>query len=235
MNDQPPKSNIVDQIEKGQVKMKPKSLLLLQSTMQVVGTATLLLLTIYLVSYVLFQAKISGAVHLTDFGADGVLDLLLSLPKIILLLTAIFFILLIWSYEQFPVGYRRPLLFSIFGVVLIVGVAGTVVYKTPLHAYFYEELRGQHQFHLLGPLYRKPLSPKLHNGAVGQVTMLNPEFFAITSPSGQVFTVISSSQDDTTYLWPPENIALEDWVIVRGKVDDLRIKAMQVQKIPAMR
>jgi hypothetical protein len=230
-HDTPTQMQALDQINNGKVKMHSRGRLIVQTGSQILATTTLLLLTIYLLSYVLFQAKSSGAIHLTAFGTDGVLDLLLSLPKIIIILTTLLFILFIWAYEHYPLAYRRPLLISILGVTIIVVTASGLVYKSGLHDFLYAMDSNSPLVFSFKQLYHGPLQGQLHNSTIGQVKDLQPDFFTILSTDGQTYLI----HTPTLRSGPAQPLDLNDWIIVKGDINDREVKALNIKLVPSFK
>ncbi len=230
MNEHEHKSAL-EKISCGEVKMRPRTLFAVQTTLQVLGTSVLLLLLIYLASFAMFQAKISGALHLSNFGMLGLLDLILSLPKLIIILSGLLLVLLIWSYDQFPVGYRRPLLISAFGIICIVTTGTILVHKTNLHNFLLTKNNGQLTYKALGALPLNPLSLQMRNGEVGQITGLGPDELILLSNSGQLYTV---SLKDLKFEEDLEGLGKDLWVMVRGPKHNHSISAKRIKIIPAI-
>src|SRR3989344_991608 len=222
--------NLMEQIQSGQVKMRPRAYFIVKSSLQVLGLLLFLLLAIFLVSYIFFQLKASGVFGLTDFGLLGVRDLLLSLPWLMLFLVLVFIALLLWFAEHYSIAYKNPLLYSAVGILLIVFVGGYAVAKTPLHPYFFRAFGPpERPAGFMHTFYSRPGLMMMHNGIIGKIEALEDPDFLIRAPDGRPYQIIVS--DDTDFVPDDETFDIGDVILVRGKLDDGRAEAWGIRKI----
>ncbi len=230
MNEPQTTNSATEQIASGKVQMRSRGYFFAHRALRVGGVATLLMLVVYLVSYVLFQAKLSGAIHLSEFGMEGLFDLLLSLPKIILLLVALLLLLLVWFYEQFPLGYHRPLLISLLGVILVVATASFLVHKANLHSLMLKQQDGAATYKAFGLLPIKPAQPKIRNGTLVQIIKMQDGQMIIQTQGGEELEILLGNLKPTSTQ--PE-FQEDDWVIVKGELKPNYMDAYRILRIPA--
>ena len=226
------KNSLLEKIKSGEVKMHSKGYFFAKSALQILGLILAVLLALFLVSYVFFHLKVSGAFGFTNFGILGIRDLLLSLPWLMLFLVLIFIALLLWFAEHYPLTYRNPLLYSVAGILLVVFLGGYLVAKTPLHPYFFRLNAGgpgAPRGSMMFGLYSERRRPALHNGLVGKIEAWMEDNRVVRDFSGQAYQVKLSDDVD----WPPEGDVFQpgDVVIIHGQVDDGRVTAWGIRKI----
>src|ERR1041385_3423472 len=137
MSDDSIKNKVLGAIEQGKVKMKPRWHFVLQATLLVLGTFLAVLALVYLVSFIFFALHQTGIIHSTEFGFRGVGVFLVSLPWLLILLSVVFIVVLEILVRKYSFSYRRPLLYTIFGIILLVLVSGFVVAQTSFHRHLF--------------------------------------------------------------------------------------------------
>src|SRR5581483_7039260 len=206
---------VAQEIQKGNVKMKPRSYFVFRGVLLVVGLLVILLFIAYLISFIMFSLKISGLVFLPRFGFSGIGVLIGSLPWLLIGLAAFLVIILEIFAERFEFIHQRPLVYSLFAIIAMVLIGGFLIGNTPLHNFLlYREQEGH--FPILGQLYKNFDSPDVHNGIVTQ-TAANG--FTIQTPDTQTFNVVLTS------LTQKDDIGIGDTIIVVGPVTGNAIRA----------
>ncbi len=125
---------IVQKIEEGRVAMRPRWHFVLRAVLAVLGAILVLLIGLYLVSFVVFVARTTDIGFLPAFGWRGMGQFLYSLPWIVIGLAFVFVLVLEVLVRRYAFAYRRPLLYTVAGGLLLVGLGGTALaYYTPIH------------------------------------------------------------------------------------------------------
>ena len=205
--------------------MKPKICFILKSVALISGVFLLFLFIIYLISFIFFSLRLSGAWFLPRFGFLGIKILFGSLPWLLVLAAAILIIVLEMSAKHFTFVYRRPAVYSLLGVIAIVLTIGFFVNKTPLHPNLFLRARDNH-LPAIGPLYRNFGSPRIPNVHFGIVSEITDNGFLIKTPHGETITVII----------PPEILPLEtevkkgDAVVVIGEREGDTVRAFDIKE-----
>jgi hypothetical protein len=167
------KERILDRIRSGQVVMRPKWHFVLKALLAAVGGLLLLLAALYLVSFILFVARQTGAWFGPGFGPPGVGALLRSLPWTLIILSVIFVAILEVLARRYAFAYRRPLLYSIAAIVLLVLVGGVLV--APLHRALFRDMR-EHRLSMFAERFYRGFGPlpfpsrELYRGTVAELT-----------------------------------------------------------------
>ena len=159
---------ILKKIESGQVCMHPRWHFVFKSILLASGVVLLFLLVIFLISFVMFVLRQTGLSFVPLFGLHGLRVFLFSLPWIIILLALVCLIAVECLVRRASFGYRKPVVYSLLGIILLVGIGGFVVARTPLHCTFFYTAR-EKSFPITGLLYRHfdmNYHREVHQGAV---------------------------------------------------------------------
>ncbi len=111
-------NKIIEKIKNSQIKMKPKWRFALKSFLLVVLSLLLLFLLLFLVSFILrFGLFISFRVF----------------PWMILLFVIGFVVLLEFLISRYAAAYRRPVIYSVIAIIVIIFLAGGVMNMLRFH------------------------------------------------------------------------------------------------------
>ena len=146
-------AKVLDEIKSGRVAMRPKWHFALNLALVAVGAAMALALVWYVVSFAIFILHDSGAWFGPTFGPRGWLVVLGALPGVLIFLAIIFVIILEVLVRHFAFSYRRPIVYSLGGIVLLVVVGSAAVAKGRVHERLtsYAE---RHHMPMMAPLAR---------------------------------------------------------------------------------
>jgi hypothetical protein len=203
----------MDAIHGGKVRMRPRWHFILLSALGVTGALILLLALVYAVSLGVLFLRASGAWFLPSFGGRGWFDFFRSLPWLLILLLGLFVVVLEVLVRRFEFVYKKPLLISVVGIVLVIFGGGFVLSLTPLH----RELAFFDRHGMLPPpftgLYRAPF--RMHPDDVynGTIVAHTATGFVMTDRGESTTSVIITS---VTRLPFGEDFAPGDTVVVIG-------------------
>ncbi len=228
MNNEPQKSPLVDKVlnklENSQVKMRPKAYFILKTVLIALAIIVVTLFALYLTSFIVFALRASGLWYLPKFGFSGIGALITLLPWLLIFIAALLIVVMEILVKYFSFAYRRPILFSMLGIILLVLLGGLLIDKTQFHADLFQKAQ-ERRLPIAGELYRNlGTSEDVHRGIVSQ--MINKGFL-IETQKGQVLTIIITP--DTRLF--DANINKNDVVVVMGKQDNGIVKALAVRKI----
>ena len=136
MTNEPHKSiveSVLERIKQGKLVMRPRWHFVLKTLFGVAFACIVLLLSLYIVSFVLFALRESGAWFIPVFGFRGVLLFLRSLPWILLGVTVIFIVVLEVLVRRYSFSYRKPFLYSLLGVFFLVAIGAIAVERLRFH------------------------------------------------------------------------------------------------------
>ena len=223
---------VLKKIKDDNIRMRPKIDFVLRSILFAGGIILTLGLTLYLASFIIFVLRINGILALPGFGFRGYGALLLSLPWLLILLTAILVIVLELLGRHFSFVYRRPLLYSVFGIILFVIVSSVAVAGTSVH----------HKVWEFTAEYRVPFGPAFYerygggerpfrSGTIGTIVEIKDSELVIENTAGELFLVSTS----TKTRFPREEIlVVGDKIIILGKREGSAVEALGIRKINSL-
>ena len=185
-----PDASALDRIKSGQVKMKPKLYFISRMALFVAGAILALLAVIFLISFIIFVLRGNGTWFLSDFGWPGIRIFLLAFPWILAVISLIFALVFESLLNRLGFAYRRPLIYSLLGVAVVVTVGGICVALTPLHRNAFN-FALQDKLPMAGFLYRSygAVAPidNLYEGVVSD--FIDENHFTVQTSDGRSFEV----------------------------------------------
>ncbi len=221
---------ILEKIRSGKAKMRPKWHFVLKAALIVAGLIIVTLALLYLVSFVLFVLRQTGVWFLPAFGLRGIGTFLISLPWLLVLVGIVFIILLEALVRHYSFAYRKPLLYSLLGIIIFVTVASIVVARTSFHEGLFMRARME-KLPVAGQLYRDFGMPKNKDAHIGTITEITNDGFRIETPRGETLTIIVTSE---TRFPSGIDFQKDDRVVVLGQRDDGTVKALGIRRIDEM-
>lgn len=124
MEKEQPQSNniserVLDKIREGKVSMRPRAYFVLQTVALGFVAFITLLVSVSIATYILFSIRASNTGPLLGFGPPGYAVFLQLFPWPLLLLDIFCIALLEWMLRKFRFGYKSPLLYLLFGIIVI--------------------------------------------------------------------------------------------------------------------
>jgi hypothetical protein len=220
-------NKVLATIKSGDVTMRPKWQFFLRTGLEIAGVIILLLVLIYLASFIIFILQRTGLEFVPSFGWHGLVVFLMSAPWILFILCIVFIIILETLVHQYSFAYKRPIIYSVLGIVLATVFAGFIVSRTSMHRQLLQSANS-HQLPVAGPLYRGfgEMRPKdVHKGIIirqeasgfDMQTMRHEVVFVMVTPRTRIFRDGSLIQGD--------------YVVVLGMLQDGTIQAVGIRKI----
>ncbi|OGY90134.1 MAG: hypothetical protein A2677_00405 [Candidatus Komeilibacteria bacterium RIFCSPHIGHO2_01_FULL_52_14] len=238
-NGQKIKKGVLEAISSGSIKMRPRWYFVLHAVLAIAAISLLGMTLLYLVSLIFFLLRLSGVWFAPLFGFRGWYTFLISLPWLLILLTILFLFLLEIAGRRFPVVYRRPLLYSVVGIVAIAVAGGFALERVHMHDQLFSQAR-ENTLPIGGELYRNFGMRHLrgvHQGAI--IDTMNGGF-TIQEANGKSYSVQVSQ---LTRRVPQRGMRMMiiststfqlnrgDGVVIYGPEDDGIIQAIGIQKI----
>lgn len=220
---------IMQRIKNREVKMRSRWYFVLRDVLGVTAIIILLLVAIYVASFVIFVLHQSGAWFVPVFGLSGWWSLFNALPWILISLTVVFTILLAILVKRFPFGYKWPLIYSLLAIGFLIAAASFLTIQTSLvQKYFMSSAaRG---VPLFGEYYPGigVLSPNdVHRG---QIVGILPDGFRLQDGLVTPLRVLVST---ATVFSPSVGLHEGDRVVVFGLMNEASgtIRAVGVEKL----
>lgn len=218
---------VLEKIKRGEVTMRPKWQFMLKGALVVLGVMLLTLTLLYLVSFVFFALRQTGVWFAPSFGWRGMRAFFIGIPWLLVLLSLVFITVLEILVKRYAFAYRKPLLYSVLGIVLLVFIGGFVVAKTTFHRGMYRRMEGR-GLPIAGPLYRAygvPHFKQIHPGVISSTT---DQGFILANQRGESITIIVTP---ATRLPLGFDFIEGDQVVVFGLRDDDYVQALGVREV----
>jgi hypothetical protein len=220
-------SEILSKIKQGNIKMRPKWYFILHGSLILIGGVLLGMALLYLGSFILFTLRRTGVLFAPGFGFQGWYIFLISLPWFLIVLSLIFVVILELLVRHYAFAYRRPLLYSLLGILVFVLFGGFIVNQTSLHR---DLMRSADRDDLpfAGQMYRAYGRPRLNQVHAGVVTELTREGCAMQDLRGEMLSVLISPQTRMQIGVP---LIIGDHIVVIGERFDDTIRALGIRKV----
>ena len=118
------KNDILETIKNSQVRMKPRWHFMARAAFTISGGIILFLLIVYLVSFIIYIEQQSGN------------HFLISIPWFLISLSIVCIALLERVVCRYAFAYRRPLLYSVLAIVILIGAASGAAVSIRFHERF---------------------------------------------------------------------------------------------------
>ncbi|MCA9356747.1 hypothetical protein H6784_06055 [Candidatus Nomurabacteria bacterium] len=120
-------SKIIQKIKDGEVNMQPRWHFVFKTALMMVGIVIVSLVAVYLFSFVIFTLHKSGLWLAPQFGYRGMMMFVVGTPWLLLSILGLFILLLYILVSHFSFSYRKPLVYSMVGVVLFVIMVSSLI------------------------------------------------------------------------------------------------------------
>jgi hypothetical protein len=220
--------DIMSAIRAGKVHMVPRWRFWLSAVLAAIAGLLLLSTMLYLASFAVFGLRQTGVLFVPTFGMHGIVVFLQALPFVLIGLVVVFLFFLELLARRYPLVYRRPLLTSVFLVLIIVVLGGVAIERTHIHGTLYRQARA----HLLPPpidaMYGAGGArvPDVERGAVVAVT---PHGLIIREDDGEATSTVLI--DPHTRLPFGATFSVGQEVVVFGDESSGTIRALGIRTI----
>ncbi|HJV33041.1 MAG TPA: hypothetical protein VJ694_03370, partial [Patescibacteria group bacterium] len=185
---------------------------------------------VYLLSFIIFAMRENGAWYVTPFGLRGLRAFLMAAPWVLILVALAILAILEVLVRRFSFAYRRPLLYSVLGVLALVTLSSFAVARTPLHASLMRDA-DRRQLPIGGGFYRGYGHDDAEDVYPGFVTRLIGEGFELAADDGDGDGLPVLIAPSTKFV-PEGGVEIGDRVIVFGPLAEGRIHAFGVRILP---
>jgi len=227
-NNQDFRRQIMEKIESGRIKMRPKWRFVLEAILWILGLIVAALASLYLISLTVFVLHRSGLWFAPSFGLRGWLVLLVSFPWLILAAAVIFIIGLEIFVRHYSFAWRYPLLYSMLAVMCLAVIGGLIVAATPLQRNLRQgpgQLQLPPPLHQMRPFYEQLDQERARSISVGIIIDVGDSGFTLQERHGETLTVVVTRN---TRL--PQNIPFKagDTVVVFGQRSGNSVAALGI-------
>jgi hypothetical protein len=210
------KNAVLRRIAEGKARMRPKWHFVLIGVLYGLCAAILALALIFLVSFKLYFLRQTGLAAIPAFGGRGLLVFMLSLPWFLIGLALVLIVVLELLVRHYAFAYRRPVLYSALGIVILVTVGAVGIAQTSLHSVAFREAQRRH-LPFIGQFYQNYVLERLPNVQRGVFVTSTPGGFILTNQWDEDLTVLVASDTALPY---EQEFAPGDLVVVFGDPED---------------
>ena len=133
MNEHNTREKIMNMIKEGKVKVKSRRTFIISNALLFCLVFLLTLISIILVSYILFLI-INTKLHLVPlFGLMGFKVLLFDLPWLMIFLALIALFILQMLIKHFSFSYKNPAIYSGLATVVVISALGIMIHRSGFH------------------------------------------------------------------------------------------------------
>lgn len=216
---------LMEKIKQGEITMVPRWQFVLRSVLYVAAAIVVAIVAIYLLSFILFALHRTGVLFAPLYGWNGILLLIVSSPWMLILAVGLFLGALYMLVTKYAFSYKKPLVYSLVGVVLFVIAVASIIQQTVLH-----ERVGlfvtDRNLPALAPLYKNLDERKIENITFGKITSVSEEHITISTFDNQEYVVEISPR---TKLPRGKELSIGDMVTVFGQQDKGIISAFGIR------
>ncbi|MDO8558670.1 MAG: hypothetical protein Q7S09_05860 [bacterium] len=226
-NKKPIQEEVLAAIKSGLVHMRPRWHFALRAALGALGGVILFLALLYLISFIFFALRQTGAWFVPVFGFRALYAALRAIPWLLVLLSLGFIAVLEILVRRYAFAYRRPLLYSLAVISAVVIFGGVVVAETSVHHRLFRR-SAENRFPVGSKFYRMYGTPRLQNIHEGTIAEITPEGFGLKTQRGESLRILVTPQ---TRFPLGTDFAEDDTVVVFGERQDGAVMAKGIRKI----
>jgi len=222
------REEVLGRIRRGEVKMHSRGYFLLKSFLWALALVFFLLLTAALTVFVFYSLKLTGVLALTGFGFKGMRDFLLAIPLSLVVITLLFIFAAGVFLKQYPVTYRRPLIYGVGALLVIISLGSVaLVASTGLRRGIYETVE-YGEIPVISDFY--DAYTKTNNGkvTVGRVVRAEEGEMTVVTREGEEVRAVFGPQ---TSIYTDRAFGVGDYVIVYGARNGQVVGVMAVERV----
>ncbi len=207
------KEKLIKKIQSGEIDMKPKWHFVLKTILLISGIVLSALLAIYLLSFIFFTLHRSGLIFAPGYGMRGLGIFITASPWLLIVLAIIFLTTLYILVKKYSFSYKRPLLYSMIGVLFLVSLASFALERTQMHDRI-QSFAEKTNLPGISPFYRSTLGQTPEGVTLGTIEEITDTGFVITNNEGKKITIITDSK---TRQKPGSSYSKGDQLLIYGK------------------
>ncbi len=225
------KDKVLEQIKSGKIGMRSKSYFLAKLMLLVFVTILTTLVSIFLLSFIIFSSNLDGSLFLVRFGGSGLYNFLLTLPWYLLVVDIFLLLFLDLLLKSFRFGYKSPVLYLFIGTFIVITILSTTINLTSFHQNIMNRL-GQEKVPYVPNIYSgvgsENQKPGTWKGYVGAINGNSFKFRYVKGITGEFGDAEVFAVSEITVVG---KLAEGDLVFVAGNILDNRIMAYGIKKL----
>lgn len=218
-------NDIIKKIKDGEVNMEPRWHFVLKATLMVLGLLLAAMVAIYLFSFVLFTLHRSGLLFAPQFGYRGLMMFVSGTPWLMLSILGIILIVLYVLVSRYSFSYRKPLVYSMVGVVLLVISTSSLIQYFGIHDRV-QSFVDRHNVPGLRPFYQDPSDRRPSGVERGVISEMTETGFILESDQAEVLNIVVN---DKTKLPPQFELQVDAEVLIFGERTEQSITAFGIK------
>lgn len=225
------KDRVLEQIKSGKVSMRSKAYFLAKLGLLSFVTVLTTLVSIFLLSFIIFSSSLDGSLFLVRFGGYGLYNFVLTLPWYLLVVDIFLLLFLDLLLKSFRFGYKSPVLYLFIGTIVVVTIVSTTLNMTSFHQRFMNTV-GEGKVPFLPNIYTgvgsEKQKPGTWKGYVGKINGNSFKFKYVKGVSGEYGDAEVFAVNEITVV---DKLLEGDLVFVAGNILDNRIMAYGIKKL----
>ncbi len=216
--------------------MRPRAYFIAKVAVLALVALAIVLVSIFLLNFILFSIRISSQDALLGFGARGLAAFFALFPWGLLIIDVLLIAGAQWLLREFKAGYKLPISFVLMGLLAAVIVGGALLDRAGLNDRLLDRFDRDELHGPLGDLYgsARILPPPGQGVCQCVITAIDGNMLHVQDlRSAAMLTVIIPSNDPHATT---SGLSVGDVVFVAGDgdgdEDDLVIKAFGIRKLP---
>lgn len=222
------KLDILKKIKSGDVAMKPRWHFALRSSMLLLGVVFVSLLVVYLISFIMFFLRQSGIGFAPLYGFRGITIFVMNSPWLLIASAGALLLVVQQLVREYSFSFKRPLLYSMIGIVLAVLLGSYVIGQTQFHPQM-QGVTAERNVPIFGSLYRGIYNQRPGNITFGVVTSVTESGFIMMVEDESVAVQVT---EDTRLRGGNRKYAVGTEVLVFGDRENDIITALGVRPAP---
>ncbi len=222
------KEEVISKIEKGDVEMRTKRYFFLKTTL-VVGLIFLLsLFVLYLGSLIIFVFRANDIMLFSGMGFHGIRVILWSFPWYLIILIVALIVLVEVMAKEFSFVYRRPLMYSFLGIVVLVALGSFMIEAMSVHRTFFDMAK-EERLPVMGGMYKHLGGIDIDNAYFGVLLEKDGNTWKMELESGE--TVLLEITRNTKGLRMLEEIKEGSKIVVIGEREGDVVEVLGFRRI----
>jgi hypothetical protein len=218
------KDNLMQAIRDGKIEQHSKWYFVLRASAWTASFLLIVLLTVYVISFISFSLEERGILLLSSFGAFGLLSIINDLPWLLIGLSILGLVSIVLVARSAYGAYRAPMLYLFFGVIGAVLISVHLARLARVHPIFFARAHP-----IIRAMYMHYANPEDNRITVGYIVgPTTDNSFIVKTRHSDIVEVATST---VTQVLPLEVFSDGDEILIFGDVVDGQLSAKALRKI----
>jgi hypothetical protein len=221
------KKTILDIVTENRITMIPRWKFVTYSLLGIVGFVFTFLLTVFVISLVLFVLSRYGFLYMPLFGMMATLHTLSAVPLLLCVCAIGLICVMEIISRQYPFSFKRPIIVTLLSVTVCTMIAGFMVSRLGVHDAMRAYAQGHH-IAMMERMYERPRPFRKKDGLDvirGEVREITDQAFVLKGFDGKIVTATIAS---SSRFIP---VLIGDDVVIAGKFVDELFEIVMMKKL----